>query len=102
MVAIIGFFLAGCGLAPYNLVKKEGRAYIDKYPLNQLAVQRAIKEHRLVFGMTMDEVVLSWGTPTKQDILSVNSVLYNVWIYSAPTHHHMLYFHRGILTDIKY
>lgn len=92
---------SGCAILPSYRAEMEGRKMITDYPMNKAAIARAIKEHRLVYGMTMEEVVASWGNPEIEHELIINNRVYYSWAYKKNYRTRVLYFHRGILVDIK-
>ncbi len=101
LIVAVAFLSCGCLLHPGYKVEKEGRAFITNYQLNKAAVARAIREHRLMYGMTMEEVVESWGNPELQHDLIINGKLYYSWAYRKNGVTRVIYFNRGILVDIK-
>jgi len=92
----------GCGIGYQNKVKTEGREFIERYPGNKITIQKAIKERKIICGMTMEEVVLSWGKPTKREEITLGEENYEKWIYEKRengklTDLDILYFKNGIL-----
>ncbi|MCM8788588.1 MAG: hypothetical protein NC907_02230 [Candidatus Omnitrophica bacterium] len=100
-IFILAIFFSGCAVLPSHRVEKEGRKMITDYPMNRAAIARAIKEHRLVYGMTMEEVVASWGNPDIEHELIINGKLYYSWAYKKNYRTRVLYFRHGILVEIK-
>lgn len=98
---IIVVLASGCTILPSYRVEAEGRQTITDYQLNKAAVARAIKEHRVIYGMTMEEVVASWGNPEIENELIINGKVYYSWAYRKNHRTKVLYFRHGILVDIK-
>jgi len=98
---LMAFIFSGCAVLPSYRVAREGRKMITDYSANKAAVARAIKEHRVIHGMTMEEVMESWGPPEIEHELLINCRLYHSWAYRKNYNTRVLYFHRGILVDIK-
>ncbi|MCM8816775.1 MAG: DUF2845 domain-containing protein [Candidatus Omnitrophica bacterium] len=94
-------FLSGCAVLPSYRAEMEGRKMISDYPLNKAAVARAISEHRVIHGMTMEEVIESWGNPEIEHELVINGKVYYSWAYKKNHRTRILYFRHGILVDIK-
>lgn len=101
LIITVVFLICGCAILPSYRVEKESRAFITNYPLNKAAVTRAISQHRLMYGMTMEEVIESWGTPELQHELIINGKVYHSWAYRKNNITRVLYFNRGIIVDIK-
>lgn len=100
-IVVLVFFVSGCFIQPKYMVEKEGRKFITDYPANKLAVARAIKEHRVMYGMTMEEVIESWGNPEIEHELIINGKVYYSWAYRKDNRTRILYFNCGILVDIE-
>jgi len=100
-VVVFFFLMCGCAFLPSYRVEKEGRAFITDYPLNRIAVEKAVSEHRLMYGMTMEEVVKSCGNPDLEHELIINGKVYYSWLYRKNNLTRILYFNRGILVDIQ-
>jgi len=99
---ILGLFLTGCGIPYQNRVKTEGREFIEEYPGNEATIYRAIKEKRIVPGMTMEEVVLSRGNPSSKEDIMIGQENYEKWVYETREKEKLinrdfLYFRKGIL-----
>jgi len=100
MLAVLA--LAGCTTYQQG-VEREGRAYIDKYDWHKTALQQAIKEHRLMAGMTRDEVVASRGEPISRDNTEIGRYIYEEWVYEKRyngrlTGASLLFFRDGLLS----
>ena len=93
---------AGCSLVTGVTGGGDDRARIEQPARDPAAIERAIKHHKILRGMTTTEVLESWDTPARQDGVKINDVLYNVWVYETPRSRNLLYFHRGVLVDIKH
>ncbi|HOK80616.1 MAG TPA: hypothetical protein PK303_06835 [bacterium] len=91
----------GCAIHPGFRAEREGRSMITDYPMNKLAVARAIQQHRIIYGMTMEEVIESWGYPEYQHELIINGMVYYSWAYRKDNRTRILYFRHGIVVDIK-
>ena len=81
----IGFvllaFLAGCSYVNRHHLENEGRVFIDKYPGHVLAIERSVKERNILPGMTMEEVLQSWGKSTSIKNIRISRDFYVQWIY---------------------
>ena len=57
-----------------------------------LAIDRAIEDGRVILGMTKDDVISSWGQPSRAGTSSIRplNVYELVWTYEKP--HHTVYF----------
>ncbi|HOL49044.1 MAG TPA: hypothetical protein PK165_03450 [bacterium] len=102
-VLFIGFAIVftGCAIHPGFRAEREGRSMITDYPMNKVAVVRAIDQHRVIYGMTMEEVIASWGEPELQHELIINGKVYQSWAYRKNNRTHIIYFHHGIVVDIR-
>lgn len=99
---ILGLILTGCGIAYQNKVKTEGREFIEEYPGNKVTIQKAIKEGRVVPGMTMEEVISSRGNPSSKEDIKIGEENYEKWVYETRDkgkliNMDILYFRKGIL-----
>lgn len=98
---LITLLFSGCAVLPSYRAENEGRKMITDYQMNKVAVARAISEHRIIYGMTMEEVIASWGNPEIEHELIINGKVYYSWAYRKNHRTRILYFHHGILVDIK-
>jgi len=60
-----------------------------------LAIDRAIEDGRVILGMTKDDVISSWGQPSRAEPssirpLTVDGLVAATWAYENP--HHTVYF----------
>ena len=95
-------FLTGCGLVYQKGIEEEGRKFVEKYPGHIWAIERAIKDGRIVPGMTKDEVILSWGKPNRKEETQIGNYYYEKWVYERDrggkaVGTDILYFRKGIL-----
>ncbi|MCX7705940.1 MAG: hypothetical protein N2115_06775 [bacterium] len=98
---LMAVFFSGCVFLPSYRAEKEGRKIITDYPMNRAAVAKAIKENRVIPGMTMEEVVESWGNPDIEHELIINGKVYYSWAYRKDYRTRILYFRHGILVEIR-
>lgn len=82
---------------------EESRRIEDKHRAEYLAnpklpphIRDAIVQKKVVLGMTLDDVVESWGTPTKKNISVGEYGRSEQWIYEG---NRFLYFRSGKLTS---
>lgn len=102
IILFLGFlFLAGCGAIAQNEVEQKGRAYIDDYPMNKQAVVESIRTHRVIYGMTTNEVLTSWGAPLNKHEIKISEKYYTVWVYKRNSDTILLYFRNDLLEDIQ-
>ncbi len=99
-IVVVSIF-SGCSILPSYRAEIEGRKMITDYRLNKVAVERAIKEKRVIYGMTMEEVIESWGNPDVEHELIINGRLYQSWAYKKGSRTKIIYFRNGIVVDIK-
>lgn len=98
---MILFCFSSCAILPSYRAEHEGRKMITDYPMNRIAVEKAIKQQRVMYGMTMEEVIQSWGNPEIEHELIINGKVYYSWAYKKNNRTKILYFHRGILVDMR-
>jgi len=79
--------------------KKEKQTYVDSHFYLTSQVRQCILEGKITKGMTMEEVIASWGRP--RDInKSVGSWgVHEQWVYGGTSHTSYLYFENGTLTS---
>jgi len=94
--------LTGCGLAYRKGIEREGRKFVEKYPAYIWMIERAIKEKRIVPGMTEEEVIKAWGQPTRKGEAQIGRHYYEKWVYERYENGEfagtdILYFRKGVL-----
>lgn len=93
----IGLLLTGCAgkkLKPFKQPPPEARQrYLANVDVDDEDIRKAIKKGTVIVGMTMDQVVASWGEP---HLMFVNQWEYRAW------RNIILKFNQGRVSEIKH
>ena len=103
LLSILLCVFVGCGT---YIMKKRQQTYVNHHPDLSSEKKQSILNGKLLRGMTREEVLASWGRPTKSNISEGSWGVDERWIYRSPSRYYpntrYVYFRNGILTSIQY
>jgi len=83
--------------------KKSERERAEKISLYPRQIQQLIREHKIILGMTNEQVIFSWGQPLEINRTVTNHYIYEQWVYPGRSSYKRsyLYFHNGLLNSFQ-
>jgi hypothetical protein len=108
MVLVIALALTACGFLT-KMDRDRRTNYVASHPELTEKVRDCIFQGKIMFGMTKEEVIASWGEPARKNMSAGKWGIHDQWVYNRVDRYGIpytdpmwyLYFENGKITSMQ-